>query len=195
MAGLSFISKPARVALLAAFLAPSVSAGAKHSLPHYVFILPDGYVGWIQVIFSSPHASEPPLVNNGHVFRIDNSGVFRTSMIGSFFTGSHDQFFYSKVDAQGKEALAPIPPNYACTAYSGMDFCYDSDSLSDGFTVGRANLGHPNDGTPGNSWFLFVGPPDLRKKYAVPVHLAPGEKYHIDVPDDDPTPGRIRSEN
>jgi hypothetical protein len=195
MVGSCFISKPAAAALLATLLVPFAFAGAKHSLPHYVFILPDGYVGWIQVIFSSPNAPEPPLVNNGLVLRIDNSGVFRTRMIGSGFTGSRDEFFYSKMDAQGKETLAPVPSNYVCTEYSGMDFCYDSDSLSDGFTVGRANLGHPNDGTPGDSWFLFVGPPDLRKKYAVPVHLAPGEKYHIDVPKDDPTPGRIRSEN
>jgi hypothetical protein len=185
----------AAVGLSGALFMSSPFAAAKHSLPHYVFVLPDGYVGWIQVIFSSPQASEPPLLKNGLILRIDNSGVFKTSMYESVFAGSHDEFFYSKLDAQGKETLTSVPTNYACTEFSGSDTCYDSDSISDGFTVGRANRGRPNDGTPGNSWFLFVGPPELRKKYAVPVRLAPGEKYHIDVPEDDPTPGRIRNEN
>jgi hypothetical protein len=170
--------------------------GFARGLPHYAFILPDGYVGWIQVVFSSPNALEPPLVKNALVLRIDSSGVFRTSMIGTVFTGSHDEFFYSKIDANGKEILTPVPPTFVCTELSGLDSCYDSDgNLSDGFTVGRANLGHPNDGTPGNSWFLFVGPPDLRKKYAKVIHRAPGAQYQIDVPEDDPTPGRIRNEN
>jgi hypothetical protein len=34
----------------------------------------------------------------------------------------------------------------------------------------------------------------LRQKMATPVHIAPGEKYRIDVPEDDPTPGRIKDE-
>jgi uncharacterized protein DUF6843 len=165
------------------------------ALPHYVFVLPDGYVGWIQVIFDSPDSPRLVLRHGRVVLRIDKSGVFKTSTLGHIFAGSHDEFFYSRPNAKGKEVLSPVPSNYYCGKESGIDSCYGSDGTkSDGFTVGRANLGGPNDGTPGNSWFLFVGPPEMRAKMAKLIHRAPGEKYQIDVPEDDPHPGMIRVE-
>ena len=84
--------------------------------------------------------------------RIDKSGVLKTSPLEQVFAfpDSHDEFFYSRLDAKGKEGLSPVPPNYYCAKESGIDSCYGGDgTVSDGFTVGRANLGHPNDGTPG----------------------------------------------
>src|SRR5215813_2938707 len=147
-------------------------------LPHYVFVLPDGYVGWIQVIFDSPGAPGLLLRHGRVVLRIDTSGVLKTSTLGHVFAGSHDEFFYSRLDVKGKEVLSPVPSNYYCGEQSGIDSCYGGDGTkSDGFTVGRANLGEPNDGTPGSSWFLFVGPPDMRANMAKPIHRAPGEKY------------------
>src|SRR5262249_7088050 len=147
-----------------------------------------------QVIFDSPGAPEIVPSHGRFVLRVDKSGVLKTSSIAIVFAGSHDEFFYSRRDVKGKEVLSAVPPNYYCGEESGIDSCYGSDGTkSDAFTVGRANLGRPNDGTPGNSWFLFVGPPDLRAKMAKPIHLAPGEKYQIDVPEDDPHPGMITS--
>ncbi len=160
--------------------------------PHYVFVLPDGYVGWIQVIFDSPGAAKIVPKRGRFVLRVDKSGVLRTSSTEYVFAGSHDEFFYSRLDARGKEVLSAVPSNRYCGEESGIDSCYGADgTVSDGFTVGRANLGRSNDGTPGHSWFLFVGPPDLRTKMAKPIHRAPGEKYQIDVPEDDPHPGLI----
>jgi hypothetical protein len=161
-------------------------------LPRYVFLLPDGYVGWIQVIFDSPGA--PKLIlRRGRVFlRIDKSGVLKTSTLQHVFAGSHDEFFYSHPNAKEKEVWSPVPSNYYCGEESGTDSCYGNDGTkSDAFTVGRANLGQPNDGTPGNSWFLFVGPPNIRVKRSKPIHRAPGQKYQIDMPEDDPHPGMI----
>ena len=176
----------------AAILAFLATVGCSAKLPHYVFVPPDGYVGWVQVIFDSPGASEM-VPNRGRlVLRLDKSGILKTSSIQHVFAGSHDEFFYSRRDVKGKELLSAVPSNYYCNQESGIDSCYGSDGTkSDGFTVGRANLGRPNDGTPGNSWFLFVGPRDLRDKMAKPIHRAPGEKYQIDVPEDDPHPGMI----
>lgn len=169
--------------------------GCRAESPHYVFVLPDGYVGWIQVIFDSPGAPEVVVPNRTRfVLRIPKSGILKTSSLGHVFAfpGSHDEFFYSRLDHKGKEVLSAVPSNYYCNEESGLDSCYDANgTMSDGFNVGRANLGHPNDGTPGNSWFLFVGPPDLRAKMAKRIHRAPGEKYQIDVPEDDPHPGMI----
>lgn len=170
----------------------------KAESPHYVFVLPEGYVGWIQVIFSSPEAPKIVPKHGRFVLRIDESGVLKTSSLGQVFAfpDSHDDFFYSRLDAKGKEVLSPVPSNYYCGKESGIDSCYGGGgTVSDGFTVGRANLGHPRDGTPGNSWFLFVGPPDLRAKMAKPIHRAPGQKYQIDVPEDDPHPGMIHQRN
>jgi hypothetical protein len=135
-----------------AILAFLATIGCSAKLPHYVFVLPDGYVGWVQVIFDSPGAPEIVPTHGRFVLRVDRSGVLKTSMIATVFAGSHDEFFYSRRDVKGKEVLSAVPTNYYCGQESGIDSCYGSDGTkSDGFTVGRANLGRPNDGTPGNS--------------------------------------------
>jgi hypothetical protein len=183
------------VTLVVVLMLPHVAAGSKRELPHYVVVLPDGYVGWIQVIFSAPNAPKPEFRHNKIILRVDNSGVFKTSMTGTIFSGTHDEFFYSKVDSNGREILFPVPVSYFCADYSLVDSCFDgNETRTDAFSVGRATLGRPSDGSTGNSWFLFVGPMSLRQKMAIPVHIAPGEKYRIDVPEDDPTPGRIKDE-
>ena len=163
-------------------------------LPHYIFILPVGYTGWIQVIFDSPGSAPLVLEHDNAVLRIKDDGVIRLPILGHLFAGSHDEFFYERNDANGKVVRVPIPSDYVCTD-SGIDSCYGGDgNLSDGFSVGRATVGKPSDGTPGNSWWLFVGPPDLRKKWAKPItrNSDPKWPYQIDVPGNDPTPGRIK---
>jgi hypothetical protein len=181
-------------ALFAAVMLLATSALAE-KLPHYVFLLPDGYTGWIQVIFDSP-GSAPVKVEKGNaILTIDDSGIFRLPIIGRLFAGSHDEFLYLHTTSTGERVRVPVPANYVCAQNSGMDTCYDPDSgLSDGFSVGRATRGKPNDGTPGSSWWLFVGPPDLRKKMAKTIDRNPDPKwpYQIDVPEHDPTPGRIK---
>jgi hypothetical protein len=190
---ISVLSKGALAVTLLLMLAP---AGWGHKLPHYTFILPDGYTGWIQVVFQSPNAPESLEARNKIILRVDDSGVLKVSMYHAYFTGSHDEFFYRKTDSNGKEVLVLVPADYVCSEDSGLDSCLKPDNgKSDAFSVGRATVGHPTDGTPGNSWFLFVGPYSLREKMARPVHFYPGTKKQIDIPEDDPTPGRIRNEN
>ena len=182
----------ALAAFLLLILAPM---GSGRKLPHYAFILPDGYVGWIQIVFASPNSPEPVETHNRIILRIDDSGVLKVSMRHAYFVGSHDEFFYRKVDAFGREALAPVPADYFCAKNSGIDSCFEpGGGKSDAFDVGRATAGRLSDGTPGNSWFLFVGPSVTREKLARPVHFYPGTKKQMDIPEDDPTPGRIRNE-
>jgi uncharacterized protein DUF6843 len=177
---------------MVAIMALIATIGCRSESPHYVFVLPDGYVGWIQVIFDSPGSQELVPERGRFVLRVDKSGVVKTSSSEVVFVGSHDEFFYSHLNVKGKEVLSAVPANFYCGEDSGIDSCYGGDgTMSDGFTVGRANLGRPNDGTPGSSWFLFVGPPELRAKMAKPIHRAPGQKYQIDVPEDDPHPGML----
>ena len=193
----SQISKVRANLLLAIFMLLATASASAAKLPHYIFILPDGYTGWIQVIFDSPGSAPLKLEHDNAVLEIDNSGIFRLPIVGHLFTGSHDEFFYEHIDPSGRKARVAVPANFVCTQESGMDSCYDPDGeISDGFSVGRATRGKPNDGTPGSSWWLFVGPPDLRKKMAKKVSRNPDPKwpYQIDVPENDPTPGRIKNE-
>jgi len=163
--------------------------------PHYAFVLPDGYTGWIQIIFNSPRAPRPELSHNRFVLRVDNSGILRTSMLHTHFAGSQDEFFYRRIDAKGKESLVPVPAEYVCAGNSGLDNCFiSSDSRVDAFEVGRATTGRVSDGTRGDSWFLFVGPFALREKMATHAHFEPGTTKRIDFPEDDPTPGRIKND-
>jgi hypothetical protein len=177
---------------VAMILAATVGCHAKE-LPHYVFVLPDAYTGWIQVIFEYPASPPVKVVDGNAVLTISDSGVFRLPIYQQSTMGAHDEFFYEHRASDGKVVRAKVPSNYVCTERSGMDNCYDSDEqLSDAYSVGRA--GKPHDGTPGSSWWLFVGPPDLRKRMAKPIRRNPDPKfpYQIDSPDDDPTPGRIK---
>jgi hypothetical protein len=163
--------------------------------PHYAMTLPDGYVGWIQIIFASPNAPRPEFSHNRYVLRVGDSGVFRTSMLHTHFTGAQDEFFYRRIDSNGKESLVPVPADYVCAGNSGIDNCFiSSDNRVDAFEVGRATVGRVSDGTPGDSWFLFIGPYALREKMARHVHFEPGTKNKVDVPEDDPIPGRIKDD-
>jgi hypothetical protein len=63
---------------LAMLLLFSAQAAFARSKPHYVFLLPDGYMGWVQVISQSKDAP-PPVVEKGNLLvDLDDSGVFRT---------------------------------------------------------------------------------------------------------------------
>jgi hypothetical protein len=191
----SHISKLTKGVTLAVLLLALTPAGWGRQDPHYVFVLPDGYTGWIQIIFASPHAPKPESSHNGFVFRLNDSGILRTSILNRSFPGSQDEFFYRRFDRKGNEVLVPVPAEFVCTGNSGLDNCFISDdSRVDAFVVSRTSAGHASDGTPGTSWFLFVGPYPLREKMARHAHFYTGTTNKMDVPEDDPTPGRIKDD-
>jgi len=184
----------ARIAA-AILLLSFATIGSARKLPHYTFVLPDGYTGWIQVIFQAHDAQVPVFSKDRILLRVDETGVLKTSMIHTYFTGSHDEFLYRRIGEHGTEALVRVPSTYFCNGDSGIDSCFDSRSgRSDAFTVSRATVGRTSSSADGNSWFLFVGPPSLRETLSRPVHFYPNTKKQIDVPEDDPTPGRIKDE-
>jgi hypothetical protein len=190
----SLKSRLTKGALLLALLLALAPSGWGRQDPHYTFILPDGYTGWIQIIFAAPHGPKPQFSHNGFVFRLNDSGILWTSLLHSNFPGSEDEFFYRRIDRKGKEVLVPVPAEYVCTGNSGLDNCFiSSDDRVDAFEIGRSTVGRVSDGTPGNSWFLFVGPYALREKMARHAHFYPGTTNKMDVPEDDPIPGRIKN--
>lgn len=159
--------------------------------PHYVFLLPDGYTGWIQVISNARNARQPVVEHGNLVLTIDDSGVFRSPTYHTYYAGAHDEFFYQTSDSQGRSTRVAVPSNYVCPGISGLDSCYGNDvgalvpARQDAFTVGRATVGRPGSSEDGNSWFLFIGPPDLRAKMSIAW-------TDLDHPEHDPTPGRIK---
>jgi hypothetical protein len=173
-------------------LAPAYANARK--LPHYVFILPDGYTGWVQIIFRSPGGTDPPQTHDKIKIVLEDSGVYKTGMYHAYFTGSHDEFLYRRI-VEGKESLVPIPASYYCNADSGLDTCYkpSEEKGADGFTVGRSSVGKEGPSSGGNSWFFFIGPPELRAKNLVRVTFEPGTKKWMDHPENDPAPGRIKN--
>jgi len=164
--------------------------------PHYVFLLPDGYVGWVQVISQSKGAPQPVVEKGNLVVDLDDSGVYRTPTFHTMHVGAHDKFLYKRKDATGKIARVPVPAEYVCSQMSGLDTCYtpSEEHGADGFTVGRAVVGKSGPSSDGSSWFFFIGPPELRAKYAARVTFKPGTKKWMDHPENDPAPGRIKND-
>jgi len=177
------------------FLAIALN-GHAGSKPHYVFLLPDGYIGWVQIISQAPNSARPVLEKGNLVVDLDDGGVFRTPTFHTTFVGAHDEFFYKRPNPRGEVTRVSVPANYICPEMSGLDTCYEpsEEKGADGFTVGRATVGKDGPSSEGNSWFFFIGPPALRSKCAVRVVFQPGTKKWMDHPENDPVPGRIKDE-
>ena len=178
---LPVVKKPTRTFGLAVCAVATVaffaSIGLKAESPHYVFVLPDRYTGWIQVIFESPGAPKIEPDHGRFVLRVDKSGVVKTSSTESYVVGgSHDEFVYGREDVKDKEVLSAVPANYYCGEKSGIDSCYGADgTTTDGLTVGRRTRGAPTMALPATHGSCLLGPPELRAKMAKPIHRARGK--------------------
>jgi hypothetical protein len=159
----------------------SQAAGNKH--PHYRFYLPNAYVGWIQIIFNDPH--NPPLsIEDGTVrVEVPESGIVRTSNLRIHASLSPDEFYYRGPNLDGTSQNHPLPTNYILP---GID--HGGFGVMD--TGGKG---------PGYSWFIFIGPPELRAK--VPLadwnkviedyRSTHGGKARIEFSGPYPAPGRM----
>lgn len=145
---------------------------------HYTFILPDGYIGWIQIIFNDPGAA--PLQvrkDRGHQIDVPETGLVRTSDLHHIDDRTLDEFYYRATKAGGTSTLTRVPPEYVI-AKEGHG----------GWTV--ADTGGKG---PGYSWFLFIGPPELRARTPMAdITKEPGYGKKMMAPDVYPTPGRLK---
>jgi uncharacterized protein DUF6843 len=171
--------------LLFVFLASHL-AWAKH--PHYTFILPDKYVGWVQIIFNDPQASRLPFrKDKGYEITIPESGIARTSDWRVHDFRRKDEFYYRSFLPNGNVTFLPVPSEYVMPGDSHGGF-----GVMD--TGGKG---------PGYSWFIFIGPPDLRAKVLLAdwdkvveeYSKSHGGKTRIEAPDPYPTPGRMPSDS
>ena len=119
--------------------------------PRYIFILPDGYVGWVQVIFGDPSANPLPMQDGGYVIDVPESGICRSSdfRVQDFSPKAANEFYYrSLVPRTTAEKLQSIPAEY----------------ILRGVSQGGFGVGNTGGKGSGYSWFLFIGPPSLRAK-------------------------------
>lgn len=171
------------VHILLIFIGAIQSQAEGNQHPHYRFYLPNGYVGWIQIIFNDPQA--PPLsIEDGKVrVEVPESGIVKTSNLRIHSSLSPDEFYYRGPIFDGTSQNRPVPSDYFLP-------CIDHGGFGVMDTGGKG---------PGYSWFIFIGPPELRAK--VPLanwnkvieeyRRTHGSKARIDLSGPYPAPGRM----
>lgn len=152
---------------------------------HYTFVLSEGYVGWIQIIFNDPDANELHWEQNAVFIDVPESGVARTSSLRVHGSGDgeFDQFFYRTQTVDSK--LIPIPHEYVLRGDSHGGFGY-------------AETGCKGSGY---SWFIFIGPTQVRANVPMADWDKVVEEYRqthngnsrVELSAPLPVPGRISS--
>jgi hypothetical protein len=114
--------------------------------PHYTFVLPDQYVGWIQVVFNDRGALPlPKRRDGGYQIDVPESGLPRTSDVHVNDAKARDEFYYRVQLPDGTVQFHHVPAEYVLPGFN-----------HGGFTMMDA------DGKgSGSSWYLFIG----RQKY------------------------------
>lgn len=163
-----------RLAMWLAFLLPLQGK----TRPHYTFVLPDGYIGWVQIIFNDPQAPRLPIQKNGgRLIDVPESGIVRTSDFLVLDTGK-DEFYYRVVLPNEKLELHAIPPEHVLPgAHHGGFDVMDTGGKGKGY-----------------SWFVFFGPPEIRAHTPLAdITKEPGYGRKMVAPDVYPTLGRLPS--
>jgi len=170
------------VVALGAFMQPLPLCGRdKHE--HYRVILPDGYAGWIQLVFNDREASSLPWKRGAYEIEVSDLGIARTSDVHENDARANDEFLYRNVPLMGTVTLQPVPPEYVLPGFSHGGFT----------TLDTGGRG------PGSSWFIFIGPPALRAKEPLgdwdkvvqDYERAHGGKSAMELPGPYPAPGRL----
>jgi hypothetical protein len=151
--------------------------------PHYTFVLPEGYVGWIEVVFGDPDAPNLTVQGNACIIEVSESGIVRTRDVRWFDLRPSDEFLYRRSNADGSSRLVPVPHSYFLkTADDG------------GFQTSIKEQ-------RGAGWFIFVGPSEIRAgvRYAnidrdSRLHMKEFGTPELGRPDPLPVPGRMTPE-
>ena len=154
--------------------------------PHYTFVLPDQYVGWIQVVFNDRSALPlPKRKDGGYQIDVPESGLPRTSDVHVNDANARDEFYYRVQLPDGTTEFHQVPVEYVLP----------------GFNHGGFTMMDTDGKGPGSSWYLFIGPPELRakvpdadwNKVVEEYAKTHGGKTRIESSGPYPTPGRMVS--
>lgn len=149
--------------------------------PHYIFELPDKYVGWVQIIFNDPGSPALPIAHGGVVLKVPESGIVRTSSIRVHSSLAPDEFFYRVIGSAGAQDV-PVP----------------AEDVLPGINHGGFGVMDTGGRGKGYSWFVFIGPPRLRKEVPLADWTEVLQNWqeihrnsHVEAPDPYPIPGRM----
>lgn len=158
--------------------------------PHYVYVLPTGYVGWVRIIHNDNEAQHRQARKDGSVWievSEDSEARYSDMTFHLDLVGGPDQFYYH--DASGIEASSYIAvpsefvmANDPCHHPSDKPSCYSS--THGGFT--SMNL----DEIPGSLIYFFIGPPGRRPAY---YGVVPKRKCTWQPGETPPHVGRLNS--
>jgi hypothetical protein len=169
------------LSVLALIMTAAPAFAAKR--PRYIFELPDGYVGWVQIIFNDPSSPSLQIVDGGVLLAVPESGVVRTSALRIHSSQEPDEFYYKAADASGGRRK-PVPVDYVLAGINHGGF-----GVMDTGGNGR-----------GYSWFIFIGPPEQRKAVLLANWdevVATQRRLHgnaqVPIPSPYPKPGRMQA--
>ncbi len=171
-----------RIMLVIAALSLVLTQASARDRPHYLFVLPEGYVGWVQIIFNDPQAPPLPTWKEKVIVEVPESGIIRTSAFRVHSSLAPDEFYYDKASSFGSSRKHLVPSSYVAP---GID---------------HAGFGVMDTGGKGQgySWFIFLGPPEVRASVpladwnkVVDDHRKLYGNSKVSAPDPFPTPGRM----
>ena len=140
---------------------------------HYIFTLPDNYVGWVEVIFGAPNRPALQEHDGNQIVAIGDDGVALTSSL-RLHRGTTDQFFYRRAVNKDADVLVPLPADY-----------FVNDDSHGGFGAHATR-----DQGPGYPWYFFIGPSAMRNK----IDLEKVRKNFWNKDSREPMPGSVKIE-
>jgi hypothetical protein len=154
--------------------------------PRYIFSLPAGFVGWIQIIFNDPQATPLCIKDGGVLITVPESGIARTSNLRIHSDLAEDEFRYRSQRPDENLLTERVPAGYVLP---GID---------------HGGFGVMDTGGKGSGylWFIFIGPSVERKQ--VPFAdwnevVATQKRMHgnakVPAPKTYPSPGRVQLES
>ncbi|OWR33043.1 hypothetical protein CDO73_00610 [Saccharibacillus sp. O23] len=82
-------------------------ACSSNQRPTSVYLIPEGYEGWVQIAFGQKSEPEIPVEDSKEIFTLNEDGKLMTSTPEPSYGAASDEFYY--VDGEGKRT--EIDPN------------------------------------------------------------------------------------
>lgn len=88
------------VFLMSLLICATLCACSSNQRPASVYLIPEGYEGWVQIAFGQPSEPEIPIEDSKEIFTLNEDGKLSTSTPEPSYGAASDEFYY--VDEAGK---------------------------------------------------------------------------------------------
>ncbi|GEM_PF-2603073 len=93
--------------LISLVVCAALCACSSNQRPASVYLIPEGYEGWVQIAFGQKSEPEIPIEDSKAIFTLDKDGKLRTSTPEPSYGAASDEFYYVDEDGERTE----IDPN------------------------------------------------------------------------------------